>query len=234
VIAARTRRDSKQGSTMQQALSLSSRLAMLVVAAAAAVSLPGCGFMAQMHYWMTGDLVAAKTTCLDNKKVAVVCLDANTLLGPGSEADAVAKAVSNTLAFHVEGINIVRQQEINDWIDGQNQDLADFRDVGRGVKADMVVGIDLESFSIHEGQTLLKGRSRVRTRVFDMTQGGKLVYETPPREVAFPENGARPITENEANFRLLFIHTLARKIAKDFYSYDRAEDYGGDAAFLAD
>jgi hypothetical protein len=228
------RRESKQGSIMPHALRYPARLATLVIAAAAAVCLPGCGFMAQMHYWITGDLVPAKTTCLENKKVAVVCLDANSLLGPGSEADAVAKAVSNALAFNVEGINVVRQQEVNDWIDGQDQDLADFRDVGRGVKADMVVGIDLESFNIHEGQTLLKGRSRVRTRVFDMKQGGKLVYETPPREITFPENGARPVTENEANFRLIFIHTLSHKIAKDFYAYDRLEDYGGDAAFLAD
>ena len=33
--------------------------------------------------------------------------------------------------------------EIADWIDNQDQDLTDYREVGRGVKADMVVGIDL-------------------------------------------------------------------------------------------
>ena len=34
-----------------------------------------------------------------------------------------------------------------------------------------------------------------------MTKGGEVVYETPPKEIAWPENGARHVTENEANFR---------------------------------
>ncbi len=206
--------------------------ALLALGLVSVVSLPGCGFLAHMTYWIRGDLVEAKTRCLDNKRVAVICLDANSLLGPGSEAEAVAKAVSNTLAFNVDGIKIVRQQEINDWIDSHDEDLTDFRVVGRGVKADMVVGIDLESFSIHEGQTLLRGKARIRTRAYDMSQGGKVVYETPTREIVYPENGARHITESEANFRLLFITMLARKIACEFYAFDRLLDFGNDAAIL--
>ena len=211
------------------------QIAIVLLTATVTVSQSGCavvGLMAQVSYWIYGDKVAAQTHCLENKRVAVVCLDPGSLKGPGSEAAALAKAISNALAYNVEGIDVVRQQEINDWIDTHDQDLTDFRDVGRGVKADMVVGVDLESFTLHEGQTLLRGRASVAVKVFDMTQNGKVVYETPGREITFPKNGARHVTESEVNFRTIFLHTLAQKVARDFYAYDRLEDYGGDSALL--
>lgn len=194
----------------------------------------GCGMLATVAYWINGPTkVPAKFTGLDKKRVAVVCLDANSLGGPGGEADAIARAVTVNLAQNVPGVKMVRQQEIADWIDSQSQDLTDYRDVGRGVKADMVVGIDLVSFSTHEGQTLLKGRSKVGVKVFDMTKGGEVVYDSPPKEISWPENGARHVTENESNFRTIFIHTLAQKIAREFYAYELNLDFGNDARFLS-
>src|SRR4030095_246040 len=183
-------------------------------------------------YWIKGNNIDAKFDGLKNKRVAVVCLDANSLKGPGSEADHIAKAVSRTLGYNVKNIKLVRQSEVADWFDNHDQDVTDYADIGRGVKADMVVGIDLEGFSIHEGQTLLKGRAAVVTRVYDMQRGGEVVYESPQREIPWPKSGARHVTENEANFRVAFIQTLAMKISHEFYAYDASEDYGLDAAFL--
>jgi hypothetical protein len=202
------------------------------VVATALVSAAGCGTLPTIAYWMYGNKTPAKFAGLKGKRVAVVCLDANSLKGPGSEADNVAKAVGRSLGFNVPDIKLVRQSEVADWFDNHDQDVADYADIGRGVKADMVVGIDLENFSIHEGQTLLKGRAGVVTRVYDMQRGGEVVYESAQREISWPESGARHVTENEANFRVAFIQTLAMKIAHEFYDYDAADDYGLDAAFL--
>lgn len=195
----------------------------------------GCGLVSQISYWMYGNKIPAKCTGLEGKRVAVVCLDSNSLKGPGSEAEAVAKAITTNLGYHVPDIELVRPAEIADWIDSQNHDVVDYRDIGRGVKADVVLAIDLDSFSIHEGQTLLKGRAKVGVRAYDMSKGGgEVIYETLAREISWPETGARHVTESESNFRTVFIHTLAQKIAKDFYAYDKIEDYGGDASYQGD
>lgn len=218
---------------MNRSSSLTARLALCMLAAVLGCS-TGCEAISHLSYLMNGfHPVPAKFGGLEGKRVAVVCLDANSLSGPAAEADAVAKAVALNLAYHVPDIEVVRHAEIADWMDNQEQDLTDYRDVGRGVKADMVVGIDLASFSIHEGQTLLKGRANAGVKVFDMTRGGDVVYESPAKEISWPENGARHVTENESNFRAIFLHTLAQKIARDFYSYELIEDYGLDAAHLA-
>lgn len=211
------------------------RCLVLLFAAALVATSPGCGLLATVAYLVKGNpTVPARFTGLKGKRVAVVCLDGHSLAGPGTEADAIAKAVTLTLGANVPEVKMVRQTEVSDWIDSQTGDLTDYRDVGRGVKADMVVGVDLLSFNLHEGQTLLKGRARVGVKVYDMTKGnGELAYESAPKEIAWPENGARHVTENEANFRAIFIHTLALKIARDFYDYELMETFADDASHLA-
>jgi len=208
------------------------RLLTCLVVSLALGAAPGCGMLPTVAYWMYGNKTPAKFDGLEGKRVAVVCLDANSLKGPGTEADNIAKSVARQLGYSVPNIKLVRQSEVADWFDNHDQDVADYTDIGRGVKADMVVGIDLENFSIHEGQTLLKGRAAVATRVYDMQRGGEVVYESSQREIVWPESGARHVTENEANFRVAFIQTLAMKIAHEYYAYDSADDYGLDAAFL--
>ena len=220
---------------MQTRPELACRWLLATIAAALLAITPGCGAVATLAYWVKGgDRAPAKFAGLKGKRVAVVCLDTHSLGGPGVEADAIAKAVALTLAANVKDVKMVRQSEVADWIDNQTGELTDYRDVGRGVKADMIVGIDLLSFNLHEGQTLLKGRARVGVKVYDMTKGnGALAYEAAPKEIAWPENGARHVTENEANFRAIFIHTLAQKVARDFYSYEIIDEVALDATHLS-
>jgi hypothetical protein len=194
----------------------------------------GCGPIATIAWLIHGpEMIDAEFDGLKGKRVAVVCLDANSLTGPGGEADTVAKAVSLQLGKSVSDIHMVREKEVADWLDSHGDDITDYRDVGRGVKADMVIGIDLLSFNLHEGQTLLKGRAKVGVKVYDMKKGGELVYESAPKEIGWPENGARHVTENEANFRTIFIGVLAERIARDFYPIELGTGFGSDARFLA-
>ena len=204
------------------------------LAIAGLVTLPGCGPIATIAWLIHGpEMVPAEFDGLKGKRVAVVCLDANSLGGPGGEADTVAKAVALVLGKNVQDIHMVRQSEVADWLDTHGDDVIDYRDIGRGVKADMVVGIDLLNFNLHEGQTLLKGRAKCGVKVYDMKKGGELVYESAPREIAWPENGARHVTENEANFRNVFVGVLADRIGKDFYPVELARGFATDAQFLA-
>lgn len=198
-------------------------------------AIPGCGPIATIAWLIHGpEMIPAEFEGLKGKRVAVVCLDTNSLTGPGGEADTVGRAVGMMLAKNVPEIKLVRQNEVADWLDSHGDDVTDFRDVGRGVKADMVVGIDLATFNLHEGKTLLKGRARYGIKVYDMKKGGDVVYEVAPKEFTWPENGARHVTENEANFRTVFIGMLAERIARDFYAVELATGFGNDARHLAD
>src|SRR5947209_17855680 len=85
------------------------------------VSLTGCGPIATIAWLIHGpEMIPAEFGGLKGKRVAVVCLDAHSLSGPGGEADTVAKAVAYSLGKNVPDIHLVRQNEVADWLDSRS------------------------------------------------------------------------------------------------------------------
>jgi hypothetical protein len=209
---------------------------LLAVLALVILVLPagGCvGMTAQLLYLIRGNKVEADFNGLVGKRVAVVCVSSTSSFGPGTESVMVAQTVGNILRQKVKKIEVVRNDEVANWIDNNNWDQIDFRTVGRGVNADMVVAIELEGVRLTEGPTLYRGRAAVTLTAYDMKEGGKIAYRREPFDFAFPVNGARHSTEiSEASFRRQFVHTLAEQIAKRFYAYEAIEDVAMDSTFI--
>ena len=77
-------------------------------------------------------------------------------------------AISRT---EVEDIEMVRFTEIEDWMDTNDWDQIDYRAVGRGVNADLLIAIDLSSLSYYEGATLYKGKAHYTITLYNMEKG---------------------------------------------------------------
>lgn len=194
----------------------------------------GCvGILAQMGYWAGGNLVPAEYKGLEEQRVAVVCISSNASYGVGIEAELLARGVSTILKENVKKIEMVGHDEIADWIDKNDWNEIDYREVGRGVKADRVVAIDVSGFRLYEGQTLYRGRAQVTVTVFDMEEGGKEAFRRQLPEVKFPTTGVYHSSEtSEAEFRRAFIAVIAKQVAHYFYDFDMADRYGRDPASL--
>lgn len=193
----------------------------------------GCTFLSQLVMTLEDRRVEANFNGLEGKKVAVVCLDAHTLRQPGGDADALARALSKELKANVTNITLVSEAKIADWMDNQRDDVVDFRDVGKGVKADMVIGIDLKSCGIYEpGGTTLRGRANVEGKVYDLSKPHEPAYTIEEEQFTFPEHGEVHVTESADNFRKLFIQQMAHRLAKEFYAYDKMLDFNPDPTFI--
>lgn len=199
-------------------------LVMMVFLAA----LGGCAQLAShLIYAMKGAKRPAECKALEGKKVAVVCVSQASTYGLGTEPSVLSRNVESLLKKEVKNIKLIPQSDVENWIDNNGWNELDFRQVGRGVNAEIVVAIDLESFSLYEGATLFKGRAQYTTSVYDMTQKGELVFRAHPPEAQFPANGGYHSTDTtEANFRRSFLQYLAIQIAKPFYEYDMHQDFG--------
>lgn len=210
------------------------RVTRLVFASSLLASLclcsTGCSLFSQVNYWLNGYKVDAKFNGMEKKRVAVVCVSADSV-GPSGEASSIANAVTTILARELKDTTFIKQAEIADWMDKNDWNQVDYCDVGRGVKADLVIAIDLRDYTTKEGQTLLRGKAELTINVHDVRKN-EVVYGPTDKRVVFPENGAKHITENEGNFRRLFIFQLAQQIAHDFYAYDRVDDFAKDSAVL--
>jgi hypothetical protein len=194
----------------------------------------GCiGFASTLMYWINGNMVDARCTALEGKRVAVVCVSGSGVIGPNNEGETLARAVATILEKEVKKISVIRPERVAEWRDENNWDEVDYKSIGRGVKADLVVAIDLASFGIHENPTLLRGRASVKTTVYDITDGGKIIFRDGPKEYTFPENGAQHAVENETNFKRMYLVMLARNIAKNFFAYDKLEDVASDAGYVS-
>jgi hypothetical protein len=210
-----------------------SRWPLVMVVALTIMAAPGCVGMAAQLMYMAG-LDKIKPECdLSEKRVAVVCVSSRSSYGSGNEAEALSRLISAILQKEVKDIEIVPYREIADWKDNNNWDETNYRDIGRGVKADMLIAIDISSLSYHDGQTLYKGKADIKVTAYDMTKGGKVEFSRDLPDFQFPQQGGRPVTDMaETKFQKLFLTILAKHIARSFHSYDKEMDFGGDAQGL--
>ena len=211
---------------------VSARKALVVLGSAwVLTAVSGCaGFWSQMLYFGQGQMVPAEYDELAQKRVAVVCVADTSSYGT---SQVLAREVSSILRQNVDEIELVRADEIADWIDREGWDEIDYREIGRGVKAERVIAVDLAGFGLYEGSSLYHGRAGVTVTVYDMTDKGKEVFRKNLPEVRFPLTGPYPVGDvSEATFRRAFVQVLARQITKYFHQYDLMDDFGADPAFI--
>ena len=128
---------------------------------------------------------------------------------------------------------MVSNQRVDDWIDQHGWDMIDFVAIGRGVEADTVVAVDVDSFSLHDGATMFKGRANVHVVVYDMQSGQEVFAHSPP-QLEFPTTAGIPATStSEREFRKMFLDAVAGRIARNFYAFDINEDVAGDVVTLS-
>lgn len=204
-------------------------LALLVLVAGSS----GCAVLYQLAYG-DGSKIEAKYQGLKGQRVAVVCMMNPSNYGDGATSTIIAERVAGILRGNVKNIEVVRQDEVSDWMDTNQWDKTDYIEIGQGVDADMLVAIDVERFSTHESKTLLKGRADVTTTVYDIARDGREVFRTRERDFTFPKSHAIPAIANDSgDFEMKFLELLAQRIGKNFYDYRFADDFAKDAAAYA-
>lgn len=203
------------------------RLTALIAAAALVAPQLGCTkLLTTAVYLFKGTDTPAEYKGLKDKKVVVVCRPLTELTYSCSgAATELAGEVGRQLKAHLgRKITIVDPDEVADWTDENS--LEDYKEIGRALEADMVVGIDMLSFNTLLGQTLLQGKSQVKVAVYDMQQDGKIVYDKSLPQIVFPENNGIPTQDKpEDEFRRQYISVIADEVGSLFYPSDHFRRY---------
>lgn len=191
----------------------------------------GCvGGAAQLLYVLKGQKVAAEFKGLQGKKVAVVCVSDASAYGPNTLTYSVEHRVADLLRQNVKKIEMIPRQTVDQWKDQYGWDETNYYEIGRGVGADLVVAIEIASYTLHDGQTMYKGHTTVGTTVFDI-QSGDVVFHRGPEEFVFPKSGRPAMQNNDRQFEQAYLHKLCSFLARRFYPYEHkdiiAEDAGG-------
>jgi hypothetical protein len=208
-------------------------VACLTIAASLSMA-SGCTLLATAMYIIEGTNTKAAFTGLKGKRVAVVCRPVSSLhFRDSSVARDLAKQVGVLLEKNVSKIELIDQRDVFEWADENNWD--EYVEIGKAVNADMVVGLDLEEFSLYQGQTLYQGRANLKIEVYDVAQGKQPVFEKNLPQAIYPPNAAIPSGEKpEPQFRRQFVNHLSQVIARYFFDHDATVDFASDSTALLD
>jgi hypothetical protein len=212
-----------------------SRVAILLVGLLLPLAmLPGCSQFVLLSYVLGGppsiepDFDAQTGKSLDRPDVTVAVIAyASTKLkveNPKIDVD-LAKRVALRLASS-KRINIVHPDTVHAWLD-EHPDWEKAEEVGRGLKANYVIEIELESFSLYEehSASLLRGRTEGYVNVHEISADGigERIYSK-DLSLVFPTEAPRSTYDQTlTSFKREYLTRLSELIGWMFI-----ERYSGD------
>lgn len=193
----------------------------------------GCiQFVANMINAVHGDNLPAEFDGLQEKKVAVVTVTDTSQYSNDISALMLTRYVSEVMKSEVKGIQLVREDEVEQWRDTQGWESLDYVALGKGVKADKVVSIELTDLRLREGQTMYRGHAGATITVYDMATGSRDFRRT-LTDYTYPVTAGLFTTETtEEKFRRVFLDMLGKRIARHFHPYDFRDGVATDAKIV--
>jgi len=188
----------------------------------------GCSTLLTAAYLLQPADVPAEFNGLRGKHVAVVCRPIVELeFTDAGSARELASLIGSQLEGKVRRAHLISQQEVARWIDENS--WIDYPTLGKSLDADLVVGVDLEEFRLHEGSTLYRGRATAHVRVFEVSSK-KVLFEKRIDDFSFPANSAIPASDrSESEFRGMFLQMLSQRVSRCFHAYESREVFAEDS-----
>jgi len=213
---------------IEPGIALPLSLAVLLV-----LTQPGClGIAANLMNAVKGHSVEAEFAGLEDQRVAVVTITDSSQYSDDASARILSRRVADILQTEVKKIEIVREDEVQQWRDRNGWDAIEFIDIGRGVKADKVVAIEMTDLRLRDGATLYRGRATVTTTVYDI-ETGRAEFRRHLDEFTYPETAGQYTSETtETRFRTLYLSVLASRLSRFFHSYDYSDTVALDATII--
>jgi hypothetical protein len=206
----------------QKAFSLG-LLASLIVASA------GCTGLATFMHVAGVDMVPAEYDGLKNSTVAIVTLTESSQYSNDVTSRELSRFVGQIITTEVKNVQLIREDKIDQWRDINGWDQVNFDEIGTGVGAEKVIGIEVANLRLREGATLYRGRSDVVVNVIDV-ETGNIEYSRTLEEFTYPNIAGQYTSETtESKFRKLYLRMLSEEIGRSFHRYDLTDRIAGDS-----
>ncbi len=187
-------------------------------------------FATGIYMFQGGNLVPAECEVpLEEQRVVVFCRPpASHEYRHAGAARQIANRVSDLLEINVPGVEVVSQKQVDQWIDENDSD--DFKVLGKAVKADLVIHIELGHFELFKGKTVYQGNADVTVNLHDMNDKARLVWDKSIGEVLYPVNSGIAVQDKSVTqFQREFVEIVSDSVAKNFYSHDPTQNFAIDA-----
>ncbi len=168
-------------------------------------------------------------------KMVVICRSNLNLFGSSNPNADLAQSVTYVVSTEMKDkkkkkLEWIPYSEVEDKFDEEELNASSFEKLGAKLKADYVIGIDIETFDVHHSTQFYQGNSKVLVRLVDVKEGEILVRESMPT-YAYPPTPI-PISDyEEIEFQKTFTVKLAKRIGTLFCPHDPHDQYAEDSDF---
>ncbi|MDA8697210.1 hypothetical protein N9M41_01950 [Rhodopirellula sp.] len=189
----------------------------------------GCMGLATLMHVAGVDMIPAEYDELKHKTVAIVALTESSQYSNDVASRELSRFIGQILTTEVKDIQLVREDKIDQWRDVHGWDQINFDEIGKGVGADKVIGIEIANLRLRDGATLYRGRADVVVSVID-SETGNVEYSRSLEEFTYPNLAGQYTSETtESKFRKLYLRMLAEEVARSFHRYDLTDRIAEDS-----
>ena len=202
----------------------------MALVSGAALLQSGClGLASNLMHAVGMDMIPPEYVGLEDKAVAVITISDSSSYARDQKSEELNAYLGKILNQHIKDIKLVRNDKISHWRDTNGWDSLDFAEIGAGVEADKVLGIELTNFTLRDGPTLYCGCADVTITVIDVATG-EVEYSKSLDEYTYPTMAGQHTSETtESRFRKLYLNTLAEEIGRSFHPYDLSDRIAADS-----
>lgn len=194
---------------------------------------PGCMLLSNVMHAVGANQVPPECDQLEDSKVAILVVTDKSQYSDDITARLLTRKLAGLFTNEVKGIDLIREDVVQDWRDTHGWDNADYLELGRGVEAEKLLVVELADVKLRDGATLYRGRANVNVTVFDMAEEREL-FNKEIDEFTYPVNAGQYTSETtEPKFRKLFLDMMSRRIGRAFHPYDFADTIALDGAIAS-
>ena len=204
-------------------------------------SASGCAGALMMPYYLLNGTDAPAVYEKEMKeipkgsKIVVICRSNLNLYGsdnPNTDlsvglAAIIAKEMKNAKKKKIEWIPYT---EVQEKFDEEEYNSQSFTKMGNALKADYVIGVEIDSFDIHHSTQFYQGNAKVMVRMVRVKDDETIIRQSMPT-YTYPPTPIPSADYEESEFQRKYIVRLAMNIATLFCPHDPHAEYAADSDF---
>lgn len=212
--------------------------AFLALTATTLLASSGCAGALMMPYYLIYGTDAPAKYKAEVKEIpkestmVVICRSNLNLFGESNPNADLSQAITYAMSTGLKKKKLrwITYGEVEDKFDEEELNSQSFEKMGKALKADYVVGVEIDSFDVHHSTQFYQGNAKVLVRLIDVKNAETIVRESMPT-YTYPPTPVPSADYEEIEFQKTFIVRLAKNICTLFCPHDPHAEYAADSDF---
>ena len=166
-------------------------------------------------------------------KIVVVCRTGASLFGNDDPSPALSYCIMHLLSEKLpekKKFEFITYDKVMSSFEEEEIRHSTFTKIAKKVKADYILGVDIDSYSTHISSQLFQGKAIVHVQFIETKTGKILARKTLP-QYTYPPTATPLNNRQPSEFEKQYIGKLAHQIGRLFYAYNPHEDIAVDSDF---